>query len=227
MNKIIYRVTLDMFDTHSQKTIKAKKGDSACEIHISLTENGKLYRLGEGYHAYFGAKKADGNFVYNNCDIQGDTIVYDFSSSIEEGICQTTACEGTAECEIILYKGDEQLTSPRFTLFVDGTVYNGEEIISTHQTNALKELIVDTNNLIDDVEQRLNNGDFVGEKGEPGEAFKYEDFTEEQLNNLKGKQGDKGDKGDSFTYEDFTEANKQEMVERIIAALPNGDEVSY
>lgn len=191
MNKIIYRVTLDMFDTHSQKTIKAKKGDSACEIHISFTENGKLYRLGEDYYAYFSAKKADGTFVYDNCTIQGDTIIYDFSSSIKEGACQITAFEGVVECEVTLYKGDKQLTSPRFTLVVDGTVYNGEDIISTPESDVLRKLINDANTLIDDVEKKLNNGDFVGEKGgkgdkgDKGDAFTYEDFTEEQLTNLR------------------------------------------
>ena len=35
-------------------------------------------------------------------------------------------------------------------------------------------------------------------KGEKGDAFAYEDFTQEQLNALKGA------KGDPFTYEDFT-----------------------
>ena len=46
-----------------------------------------------------------------------------------------------------------------------------------------------------------------GDKGEQGEAFKYEDFTEEQLAALvgpKGDQGEKGEKGDPFLYEDFT-----------------------
>ena len=47
-----------------------------------------------------------------------------------------------------------------------------------------------------------------GPKGDKGEAFKYEDFTPEQLNALKGPQGEpgvKGDKGDAFTYADFTQ----------------------
>ena len=52
-----------------------------------------------------------------------------------------------------------------------------------------------------------------GEDGEPGpkgDAFTYEDFTEEQLEALRGPQGergekgDQGEKGDAFTYEDFT-----------------------
>lgn len=41
-------------------------------------------------------------------------------------------------------------------------------------------------------------------KGPKGDPFTYEDFTDEQLAALVGKQGDKGDKGDPFTYSDFT-----------------------
>ena len=55
-----------------------------------------------------------------------------------------------------------------------------------------------------------------GLQGEKGEAFKYEDFTEEQLENLRGPQGLQGlqgiqgerglqgEKGEPFTYLDFT-----------------------
>ncbi|XWX32192.1 hypothetical protein CVCBTDTO_CDS0176 [Staphylococcus phage PG-2021_8] len=35
-----------------------------------------------------------------------------------------------------------------------------------------------------------------GIQGEPGKDFKYEDFTETQLNSLKGEKGDQGEKGD-------------------------------
>ena len=46
-----------------------------------------------------------------------------------------------------------------------------------------------------------------GPKGEKGEPFKYTDFTEEQLEELKGPKGndgERGPKGDPFTYADFT-----------------------
>lgn len=141
MNVINYRVSLDMFDTLSQATIKAKKGDSACKIHITLTENGKIYKISEGCYATLSAKKSDGTFVYDNCTIEGNDIYYDFTSSIKDGFTQITACEGIVECEVALYKGSEQLTSPRFTLVVDGTVYNGEEIVSSDEADALKSLI--------------------------------------------------------------------------------------
>jgi hypothetical protein len=200
MNVLKYRVSLDMFDTLSQTTIKAKKGDSACQIHITLTEHGKVFHIGEGCYATFNAKKSDGNFIEDNCTIDGDTIVYNFATSIEDGTCQVSACEGNVECEVTLYKANgEQLTSPRFILYIDGTVYNGEKITSTTEENVLKDLINETLNTIDMVETKLENGEFKGDKGDKGEqgdAFTYEDFTEEQLASLKGEKGDKGDKGD-------------------------------
>lgn len=153
MNVIKYRVSLDMFDTLSQTKIKAKKCDSACQIHITLTGHGKIYKIGEGCYATFNAKKSDGTFVYDKCSIEGNTIVYDFGASIDkDGICQVSACEGIVECEVTLYNAkSEQLTSPRFTLFIDGTVYNGEEIISTPEANVLKELINEVEEVLDNI----------------------------------------------------------------------------
>nr|DAU38009.1 MAG TPA: collagen triple helix repeat protein [Caudoviricetes sp.] len=52
-----------------------------------------------------------------------------------------------------------------------------------------------------------------GSKGEKGDPFRYEDFTPDQLQALKGEKGDKGEPGikgedgkpgKAFTYEDFT-----------------------
>jgi hypothetical protein len=199
MNVINYRVSLDMLDVLSQTTIKAKKGDSACKIHITLAKNGKIYKISEGCHATFSAKKSDGNFIYDNCTIEGDTIVYDFASSIDEnGVCQVSACEGTVECEVALFKGVEQLTSPRFTLVIDGTVYNGEEIVSSPEVGVLKDLINETEATVQNIETKLADGEFKGEKGDKGdqgEPFTYDDFTEEQLASLKGEKGDRGEQG--------------------------------
>ena len=84
----------------------------------------------------------------------------------------------------------------------------------------------------------------TGPQGEKGAPFKYSDFTAEQLENLIGPKGDKGDTGpkgakgdrgengqDGYTPQKgvdyYTEADKVEMVELVLEALPNGDEVSY
>lgn len=168
MNAINYRVSLDMFDVSSQITIKAKKGDSACKIYITLAENGKIYKITDGCTATFSAKKADGNFVYHDCTIENNTIVYDFASSTdEEGDCQISACEGNVDCEVALFNNKgEQLTSPRFVLVVDGTVYNGEDINSSESIQGVKEVIDRANELVDEIETKLENGEFNGKDGE-------------------------------------------------------------
>ena len=86
----------------------------------------------------------------------------------------------------------------------------------------------------------------IGLTGPQGEPFKYEDFTPEQLEALKVK-GDKGDKGDAFTYADFTpeqlaslkgpapvrgvdywtEKDKTEIVNDVLAQIPNYDKESF
>lgn len=95
-----------------------------------------------------------------------------------------------------------------------------------------------------------------GDKGDKGDAFVYSDFTSEQLAALvgpkgdtgaDGAKGDKGDKGDTGAQgaqgpqgekgpagytpvkgtDYFTDADKQELVNAVLASLTNAEEVSY
>ena len=60
-------------------------------------------------------------------------------------------------------------------------------------------------------------------KGEKGDAFTYSDFTSEQLAALKGEKGDKPIKGTDY----FTNTDKTEIVDAVLAAMPNAEGVSY
>lgn len=87
-------------------------------------------------------------------------------------------------------------------------------------------------------EQGLPGND--GAKGDKGEAFKYTDFTEEQLSALKGDKGDigltgpqgetgpvgpQGPKGDPFTYSDFTEEQIKELQKPATDAANKAQEI--
>lgn len=75
-----------------------------------------------------------------------------------------------------------------------------------------------------------------GPQGERGKSFTYGDFTAEQLQALTGPEGPQGKKGDpgepghtpELGVDYYTEADKVEMVNAVIAALPkyNGEVVS-
>src|SRR5699024_1000302 len=89
------------------------------------------------------------------------------------------------------------------------------------------------NYMIENAEMYKGDPGIQGPKGEP---FKYSDFTEEQLSELKGEKGDpfkysdftegqlnelKGEKGDKLTFNDLTTEDKEEL------KGPKGDPFKY
>lgn len=63
-------------------------------------------------------------------------------------------------------------------------------------------MMQETRAIAEEIKSDAENGLFLGltgpkgDIGEKGDPFRYEDFTAEQLAELKGEKGDKGDKGD-------------------------------
>ena len=125
MTNSFYKISLDIHEHGSHVSLKAKKGDTGRLLYITLMDGGKPYAITNECRAVFTAKKADGNILYNHCSIIGNVIAYAFTP-------QTTSAAGKAECEIKLYGADDKLlTSARFTLMVEDTVYNeGDEVES-------------------------------------------------------------------------------------------------
>ena len=90
-------------------------------------------------------------------------------------------------------------------------------IDTANAINSANSAAQEAKDVADTLRTTLENGDFKGDKGEKGDkgdAFTYEDFTSQQLADLKGEKGDqglqglkgdKGDQGEPFTYEDFTD----------------------
>lgn len=63
----------------------------------------------------------------------------------------------------------------------------------------------------------------TGPAGEPGAAFTYDMFTEEQLAALKGADGAPGANGQDYV---LTDDDKTEIADAVLAALQNAEEVS-
>ena len=171
MTNSYYKISLDIHDHGSHVSLKAKKGDTGRLLFITLMDGSKPYVITNECRAVFTAKKSDGKILYNYCSIIGNVITYAFTP-------QTTSAVGKADCEIKLYGAENKLlTSARFTLMVDDTVYNeGDEVESSDEFSALTALM-------SEVTELLATG-IKGDKGDKGEKGE------------KGDQGDKGDKGD-------------------------------
>ena len=110
---------------------------------------------------------------YLTLDTETNTILYDIPVSMTS--------QGSVECYFNIITVDEngntvQVVKPkRFCLSFDYSPDTDNSIADAHDFSI--------NTLLDAIEK----GTFKGDKGDQGEPFKYENFTEEQLAALKGK----------------------------------------
>lgn len=198
-----FRISLDMHNPSSRVCIHIKRGDTRRKIHITLVDAGFPYHITEDCYAVFTATKPDGKIVFNDCAINDCVISYELTP-------QTTAVVGQVDCEIKLYGADDSLiTSSRFVIIVDDTVYNeGDEIESRTEVGALTAIISDAAELINNVEHKLESGEFVGPQGPEGPVGPRGPQGVQGIQGIQGVQGiqgEPGQKGDPFTYEDFTD----------------------
>lgn len=304
-----HRFSLDIHKTASQVSLSCRRGDTARKLYITLTEGGAPYKIAEKSYVVLSAEKPDHNVLFDHCAVENGVITYEFTD-------QTANAAGPMVCEIRVYGSDNQvLTSAFFFLIVTNTVVPGGVVESTGEFSALTKLITDANGLVDEVKEKLENGEFNGADGtsifavtdsefaqieeyrlfHTGDVYiitdgarrgnvYYADSPESaQLQgNICGKDGERGNQIHCYTTEEYqhdlpgylipgdvyiitegdlrgniyvataddhsklkgnisgadgktpvkgvdyhTEVDKQEMVEAVLAALPDGDEVAY
>ncbi len=125
MNYSNHRFTLDIQLQQAQVSVPATLNDTARRLCVGLTDGRKPYIIADGCTAAFAAKKPDGFALYNQCTIENNTVIYEFTP-------QTANVAGTYECEIRLYNEDgKQLTSPRFLLVVDEQAIDDDDVIDS------------------------------------------------------------------------------------------------
>lgn len=136
MNYSDYRFTLDIQIHQAQVSVPVTLNDTARKLCIGLTDGRKPYVIAEGCRAVFAAKKPDNTTILNDCIIERNTIIYEFSQN-------TTNAEGIVDCEIRLYDAnDRELTSPQFIIVVDKKVVRDEEIsLSESESTTLDGII--------------------------------------------------------------------------------------
>ena len=138
MNDSAYKISLDINEHGSQAVLKAKQSDTGRKIYISLRAGGTPYTIADDCYAVFTATKPDGAILYDACTIENNEIIYEFTD-------QTCSAVGRSRCEVKLYgKDDTLITSSRFALLIDGTVYPDGRVESTSEFSALTKLVSET-----------------------------------------------------------------------------------
>ena len=133
---------------------------------------------------------------------------------------------GEYSYEITIYTNDSKLTHFRTRQFEvrEELVKDSEDIVNDDRYLVLSDLINDLTKVTEDVEsfkEEIRNDEKLrGPKGDKGEPFTYEDFTEEQLEYLRGPKGDTGERGpqgiQGETYDDTELRNRIAVLEDML-----------
>lgn len=190
----VMRITLNLQETNTLVSVKAKRGDTGRRLLIHLSDGSIPYPVADDCYAVFTARKSDGTIIHNPCTIENQVIAYTFTE-------QTCASPGTMHCEIRLYGSNRKLlTSACFLMTVFDTVYReGDEVSSEGEMTTLDALIADASELIATVEHKLNNGEFQGDD------YTLTPEDKNEIAELAAKLLDlpEGSAGNSIYYMDF------------------------
>ena len=127
--------------------------------------------------------------------------------------CWTAA--GTAAVRLVVVSvGDDGTTGKAHThpAYLTFEHRDGGDHLNRAARPAWQTLLDEAQFFLQSLQQRADGGAFKGDKGD------------------KGEKGDKGDKGDTGAAGDtyvLTDADKEEIFEKVFAALPCADEVAY
>lgn len=137
------RITLNLQETNTMVTVKAKKSDTGRILQIYLADGNVPYHISDDCYAAFTAQKPDGTKIHNPCTIENNVIEYEFTE-------QTCASVGTLTAEIKIYGADRKMiTSASFLIVVCDTVFtDGDEVSSEEEMNTLDDLILRATELL-------------------------------------------------------------------------------
>ena len=223
MNYSDYKFTLDVQIHQAQVSVPVSLNDTARKLCIGLTDGRKPYTIADGCIASFVAKKPDGTILHNNCIIERNTIVYEFTP-------QTTNVEGIVNCEIRLQKGGVLLVSPQFLIVVDKQVVRDEEIIvSADEVNTINDIIDKASIMLSQEAVRINN-EIARDTAENGrvqneadrvarEQIRINQENHRQANENSRKEAEQARSDAESDRENAEEVRAEEERERRIAEL--------
>lgn len=154
MRNSIYKIDLEMHASGAQVQLVARRGDNARRIEARIVDHGIPFRqiLPTNCRAVMTVKTPEGLTLSNDCDVRSDgTVVYDFTALTVKDL-------GMDECELTVYDAEGNvLTSPRFTILVDDTVFEAGQIAGAAWQDAIDRAKAEIRETTDAIEEDVND----------------------------------------------------------------------
>lgn len=207
MQNACIRMVLDVRERNVPNVIVVKKNDTARILRIHLVDGNVAYYIGSDCTVVLTAAKADGSKLFNSCTVEENVVVYPFTE-------QTCSCAGRMICEVrVIGSAGKMLTSASFTMVVQETAYNDGDTVSQGEADALALLVGQTTALRDELNRKLENGEFVGPQGPAGQDGKQGAPGPQGETGPIGPRGEQGPAGKDGTvaFEQLTQEQKESL----------------
>lgn len=141
----ITEIAVDLLRPGMPVIVHAKQNDSATRyIYATLTQNGAPYEIPAGTIGTMRVRKPDGTACFYDSTETAQAV--SISGNVVQCLLvdQALTAAGKAECEVNLYNSEgEKLTSFTFALFIQASVLDDAEIVSSSYYNILTQKIAE------------------------------------------------------------------------------------
>ena len=164
MAKIIQKINLEVAKPNLFQAVVAKQNDYGSRfLNVTFVNNGEKIEINPVYTATINAKRPDGTSKRFDSVINEDGTV---TAPLTSWMLELT---GLVTCDISVLTNEGKLTTTDFSIHVNIAACSDDDITIDEDYDILKDLIYQVETLEAEIEAKLANGEFKGEKGDKGD----------------------------------------------------------
>lgn len=157
--KLYYPITVDLYNLYPLKKMDAQQDNTGRGALVTLMAAGQIMEPDKETVTLW-AKKPDGTVSYLPCQVADGKIKADFTN-------QMLAVAGAVEVELQMIEGEDNITTPIFTIMVHPSNIDSSAVESQNEFTALQTAIENMNTALQEVDELKKTG-LKGDPGEPG-----------------------------------------------------------
>lgn len=157
--KLYYPITVDLYNLYPLKKMDAQQYNIGRGALVTLTAAGQVIAP-DNETVTLWAKKPDNTVSYLPCTVVNGQIKADFTN-------QMLALVGSVQVELRMIAGQDNITTPIFTVEVHPSNIDDDAVESQNEFTALQTAVSEINTALQEVDELKKTG-LKGDPGEPG-----------------------------------------------------------